>query len=93
MRLPWDVGRLPPVIRTGEFGVRFDIRDRDPAAVYEVDSSVEGGDWGPIWTSSDGAALTEATVSGAGSGRRTVEVITAAGHHMEWLRVKASATE
>lgn len=69
-----DAGKVRLVYNPGSMAVRFDVRDKDLNIIYRVESSTNLVNWDAIWQSGDTNVLNAATVSGAGTGFRTVEV-------------------
>jgi hypothetical protein len=88
-----DVGKLQLISSPGSVAVRFDVRDRDSNTVYRVEASTNLMNWTTMWQSSDSNALNAATVSGAGTGRRTVLVSTNTGGARLLLRTRAGNQE
>jgi arylsulfatase A-like enzyme len=88
-----DRARLPVVAGPGTVGVRFDLRDLDSNTVYRVESTADFSTWSSIWASSNNAALDAATISGAGTGRRTVQVNVSATNGAAFLRTRAGPVQ
>ena len=84
-----DAGKVQLVSSPGAVAVRFDVRDKDSNTVYRVESSTNLANWTTFWQSSNSNALNAATVSGANTGRRTVEVGTNTSAPQLFLRTRA----
>jgi hypothetical protein len=92
-RRPWNIpaqaseGASEVSIRPGSGP--FDVRDKDSNTVFRVECSTNPTNWATFWQSSKSNALNAANVSGAGTGRRTVEVDTNTSAPQLFLRTSA----
>lgn len=84
-------GGLKGVRSNGQLGLTFDLRDLDPAALYQVEQSTNLVDWVSVWSSDDAEALDAATVSGAGTGQRSVQVNAATTNNAAYYRARATS--
>ena len=83
-----DAGKPELISSAGSIGLRFDVRDKDSNTVYRVEASTNLANWSSVWASSNSVALNAATLSGAGTGRRTVAVTTNASGPQLFLRTQ-----
>ncbi len=82
--LPVD---LEPLAGADGLSITFDIRDRDPVANYRILSSTDLSQWTTVWDSSVPADLENGTQSGAGTGRRTIQLTLPFGLNPRFLQL------